>query len=230
MPYTNGDVLVRAVMKTTSGLVEDRVINDFAFRKVGGTTPTEAELDDVFSAVSGFYRTDTTAGSNVGNFISSFVDRAQTHELQAYKIQAPPIGSPIYTDAWLGPASVEGDRNQVNEVAGTVSFHGDLTGVLEESGSTRPRARRRGRLYIGPLRDHAVDNTSAPRLSALFTTTLRQAIIAMADAAAADGWIFSVWSRANSELYAVVGGWTDDAPDTQRRRGVAPSARIVYTV
>lgn len=228
MPTTAADVLIRAVMTGSSGLPADTYINDFAFRLIAGGTPTTGELDDAMDAVDEFYNTVTASTRYIGGMISAAVDRGATHELQAYSISAG--GSPIYTRPWLGPDNPAVSTNLPSEVAAVLSFHGDLTGVLEESGATRPRARRRGRIYIGPLTTGAVDGTADdPLINPLWVTTMNQAANVMGDAALADGWMWSVWSRAANELYEIVAGWVDNAPDTQRRRGATSTTRTVFT-
>lgn len=228
MPYGAGDVLVRPVMTSSTGLPADAVTNDFAFRMSGA--PTESDLEAVVAAVDGFYRDTQTAGNAVGEFISNAINRAVTHRIEVYKIQAGPLGSPIYETDWLGPPTSLTSTGVPTEVAAVLSFHGDLSGVLEESGSTRPRARRRGRVYIGPLNSAGPTGSTPPYLlGAGIQSVMRQAAVSMYDEADAAGWTWSVWSRANAELYPVVAGWTDDAPDTQRRRGPKATTRTVFT-
>lgn len=229
MATTSADILVRAVMTADSGLVEDQVINDFAFRHQSGLAPTTAELDDLAGAVDDFYNSiDVGTGYCPAHFISTHVDRAATHELEFVNIATG--GSPVYSVPWLGPVAPEGDTNLPNEVAAVLSFHGTLTGILEEVGATRPRARRRGRLYVGPLRNNSINGSlPAPTLGTALLTALRTNANVMFDAADAAGFTWSVWSRMANELYAVVGGWTDNAPDTQRRRGQVSSARVTYS-
>lgn len=228
MAYTAGDVLVRAVMSSTSGLPADVVVNDFAFQFPGA--PTSGEVDDLFTAVSDFYRLDTAIGINVGEYLGESINRSATHELQAYHIVAGPLGSPFQTDNWLGPPTpVVADLNLPNEVAAVLSFHADLTGIPEESGATRPRARRRGRIYLGPLVGYAVSmEDPIPMLNSNLRTCMQQAAVRLADDAETAGGYWSVWSRADSTVRPIVGGWTDNAPDTQRRRGPVASSRSTY--
>lgn len=231
MAYSVGDTLVRAIMTAYSGLPQDVVVNDFAFKFSG--TPSAADYANVMDAVSGFYRDVQASGLSVGEHISNWVDRAATHELAAYQITTPPMGSPVATTPWLGPPTAQAASGMVTEAAAVLSFHADLTGVLEEFGTTHPRARRRGRVYIGPLVGGSgtlVTTTPPYLLASNLTLTMRQAAVAMQAAALADGWTWSVWSRKDTLLRAVVGGWTDNAPDTQRRRGPAPTARVTYSI
>lgn len=229
MAYTTGDVLVRAVMHAASGLPADDVINDWAFQF--DHPPDSSELEDVCDNVGNFY-TDPGANTHaVGEYISDQISRSATHELQAWIITAPPLGSPDFTKDWLGPiAFAAGAHGLPTECAGVLSFHADLTGVLEESGATRPRARRRGRVFIGPIGSTAIDPDTPPYyLSTLFRQTLAQAAVTLYDDAQTNGATWSVWSRADALLRPVVGGWTDNAPDIQRRRGPAASLRASFT-
>lgn len=235
MAYEAGDFLVRAVMTNATGLPADEVINDFAFKgPLAGAGPDEAA--DAFTVVDHFYRTNTASGSAVGKYISQAISRSVTHRMEAYHIHAGPLGSPFATMDWLGPpAPAEAGNNLPNEVAAVLSFHGDLTGIPEEAGAGRPRAQRRGRIYLGPLIVGATNVTAAnPHLDPLFQATTREAAVRLMDEASVlwgdgdEGMGWCVWSRVGATLHPVVGGWTDTAPDTQRRRGQAPTSRTVW--
>jgi hypothetical protein len=227
--YTSGDHLIRPIMTAYSGLPEDQIVNDFAFRFDAGS-PTSVDILAIMNVVGQFYRAGATAADQVGTYISNFVSRAATHEIAAYKIVAGPLGSPVATIPWLGPVTAGATTLLPSEVAGTLSFHGDLTAIPEESGATRPRSRRRGRVYIGPLQPVAVTNSSAPAvLAPAFTAAMRSNATVMYDAAEALGWTWCVWSRADATLYPVVAGWTDNAPDTMRKRGQEATLRTVFT-
>jgi hypothetical protein len=230
MAYSTGDTLVRAVMTASTGLVADQIVNDFAFQWTGGGEPAEANYNDLFTAVDAFYNYTTTTTRKTGYYISNYVNRSATHELQAYEIAVGGLGSPVFTDDWLGPATAAGN-GMPPECAGVLSFHADLTGILEESGATRPKARRRGRVYVGPLDGAAIDPSTPPYLLiSAFQTTIKESANQMASLADADGWTWAVWSRKDVQLRAVVGGWTDNAPDTQRRRGPKSTARSTFTI
>lgn len=231
MAYTTSDILVRALMQGVSGLPRDVYVNDFAFHWRGSGAPADSDLTNLFGDVDLFYNHVGTGTFKVSKFIGQAVDRAATHELAAYTI-AVPMGSPRLTAPWLGPAApATVDHNLPTEVAGVVSFYADLTGVLEESGATRPRARRRGRLYVGPLTtDAVIISDDNPLLNPSFTQIMRESIDAMAAAALAHDFDFSVWSRADATLRTVIAGWTDNAPDTQRRRGATSTSRTTFTL
>jgi hypothetical protein len=230
MAYQLGDVLVRTIMENVTGLPEDRVINDFAFA-TGATAPTTTELAEIGDYVDDFFRAiPSGAGSAVGSWIGEAINRSATHTMEFYSISAAGLGSPILVNNWLGPVAPVDSSNLPTEVAAVLSFHADLTGVQEEgAGGTRPRARRRGRVYIGPLGQssitHAAEN---PLISSTLTGVLAAAGNAMRVAADADGLPWCVWSRTDQVLRPITGGWVDNAPDTQRRRGTDATTRSTW--
>ena len=231
MAYTAGDVLARVIMESSTGLPQDRYVNDFAFQATGA--PTSTDITNIISVINDFYRADPGGLSiSLGEFISGAVNRAATHTIALYHIVAGDLGSPFWEEPWLGPIAPPANTALPTEVAGVLSFHADLTGVMEESGSTRPKARRRGRLYLGPLTYECLIGTVPPyRLYSGvggFLDTARRAAVDLMDAAETADVPWCVWSRADATLRPVVGGWTDDAPDTQRRRGAAANARVVW--
>lgn len=228
MAYSDGDLLVRSVMHNKTGLPADDVINDWAFHF---TNPlSQANMDIVFQFIDDFFNVGDGVLQAVGGYIGDSIDRAATHQMDFYKIQAGNLGAPVYSVPWLGPIAAGVNTNLPSEVAAVASFHATLVGLSEEVGTTRPRARRRGRVYIGPLTTEVYSQIEDnPRLNAAFTDALRFAMAELRDATnttfgAGFGW--SVWSRADQTLRPVVGGWTDDAFDTQRRRGVLANTRV----
>lgn len=228
MAYQDGDTLAVVKMVNVSGLPEDTFVNTFAFRR--SIAPTESNLIAMVDHIDDFYNVDGPTGNRVADYIGESVNRAATHEIDFYRIQAGALGSPIYSHAWLGPAApATANVNMPTEVAAVLSFHGAITGVQEEAGATRPRARRRGRIFCGPLTADAVNITQdSPKLTAGIRLALQEAAVVLMDVGDTSGNFWSVWSRADQVLYPVVGGWTDDAPDTQRRRGTASTNRTVF--
>lgn len=234
MAYAADQWLVRAIMRNISGLPADNVVNDFVFDGSGSGVLPDAQPAAAANLVDHFYNSTNTNGVKLGIFISRAIDRAQTHTLEVYSLAAGlPLGSPVLISPWLGPTDPPVSTGIPTECAGVLSYHASLTGVMEEVGATRPKARRRGRLFIGPLNDLAIQAGTPPyRLDSAnggFLQTLRQAAVKlMDDSEAVSGMPWCVWSRKDSTLRTVVGGWTDDAPDTMRSRGVKASARVVW--
>jgi hypothetical protein len=121
-----------------------------------------------------------------------------------------------------------------NEVALCLSFRAEY-----ESG-VNPQ-RRRGRIYLGPVSSDTV-TTVAGQSRPL--GSVQTAVAAAADAMA-DGELINIGDpeRVRWSIYSpttdatqdiglafndVIGGWVDNAYDTQRRRGPAPTSRATF--
>lgn len=115
------------------------------------------------------------------------------------------------------------------EVAMCLSFNGSFVNQPVESGGTRPRARRSGRIYL----PHIDVNESAQwgdtdqytRPKATFRTAVLDAAEALNDDVIEAGGVWVVYSRAGGVTHPVVNAWVDDAFDTQRRRGPRATTR-----
>lgn len=229
MAYAGDEYLIRAVMQSATGLVQDQVVNDFAFRYLGAGAPDDTAFGELVVSVNEFYNSLPTSGHKLCEYLSNVINRGATHRMDVYKIAAAGLGSPVYSEAWLGPGPFTG-TGQVAEAQGVLSYHADYTGVLEESGATRPRARHRGRIYVGPIGANAINAGTPPYMLAdVFRDTMAGAANQMGDAGELRDWRWCVWSRADLELRTVVGGWTDNAPDTLRRRGPKATVRSTWT-
>lgn len=252
MAYQDGDILVRAVMHNVTGIPADDIVNDFAF--TASLEQDDAQWLNLVSRVDDFYNTAASNTVRVGSYMSDAINRAATHRMDGYRIVSGALGSPIFSTAWLGPATmVPGADRLPNEVAACLSFHADLDGVVEEEAGTssipsteeaidqgaptthpghaRPRARRRGRLYIGPLINNTILHTTPnPRMSDGFLLAMREGGVRLIDGNddAGSGGSWGVWSRRDQQVHVITGGWTDDAIDTQRRRGVKAAARVLW--
>jgi len=116
-----------------------------------------------------------------------------------------------------------------NEVALCLSFAGEaVSGV--------PQARRRGRVYLGPLNGSSsfyTPTSSGIRPSPNILDIVLDACEAMQLGLSTSDVLFGVWSSTNREagmsvdnsFTPAVVAWMDDAYDTQRRRGPAAASR-----
>lgn len=121
-----------------------------------------------------------------------------------------------------------------NEVACCLSFRGDVDGVPEESGTTRPRARRRGRVYLGPFQSNAGVNASdgGSRPSSTFRDIVMDAYVAMLSTLSSAAPVINhvIYSPTTAIAHVVKEAWIDDAWDTVRSRGLDPVSRDQRTV
>jgi|ERR1044071_5301509 hypothetical protein len=224
---SNVDVLGRITIPYDSGLPEDVAVWDVAFAGESG-----AALEDLSTHLVNFVNVYGTT-EPLAFYLSDYVDRSSlAAKVDIYEIPAVegPLGSPINTEQFtVGPRAV-GGAELPTEVAACTSFHAELSGIPEESGDTRPRARRRGRVYVGPLNTFAISNVPPVMLNGTFITDLIAATKGLADGAGADLWAMSVFSRTDWLLRPVIGGYVDNAVDIQRRRGVEATSRTTWVI
>lgn len=220
--------LAVVTMQKDSGIPADAVQNTFAFQTPLGATT--AELNAIAAALTTFYNTTTGAGTVAAQLGKSLSTVAGVSTFEFYNLDGhldgSPHGSPIRTDFWtLGAVAANG---LPDEVAICLSFHSAYGTDVEFAGGVRPRARDRGRIYLGPLGTGVM--TEDATTNEINVATLTRQIIADSAARLRDDatTTWSQWSRADAILNAVTTGWVDNAFDIQRRRGNAPTARISW--
>lgn len=204
-----------------SGIPEDACVHTFNWSLTAGTDPVVA-AGVVRERLQEFYG-DAPTGfvNNLNAYFANTIDRAAAY-IQVYDHSEPKPRVPILENL-LG-ADI-GDRVQdwdiPAEVAVCLSYHAEF-----QSGA--PKARRRGRVYMGPFNGGVlsqVEDGEPARPISSFVEILRDAGKRLADYQAAAGVSWAVWSRVDDEFNNVTGGWVDDAYDTQRRRGQLPALR-----
>lgn len=200
-----------------SGLPEDRVVNTWHFETA---TDYATSVDAIEAGLRRFYSADGGAisgvSSPVGTWLSPWVQRDV--ELRFYDLSTPIPRVPAVRGFTLLAAT--SSSGYAEEVAVCLS----LRAVFPPFS-----ARRRGRLYFGPLSSSAVDPASATvpaRPSPTFLTDLRVSATWLADQSSL-GWAIRS-SRPTQNFVQIGGGWTDNALDTQRRRGPEPSSRTQW--
>lgn len=112
------------------------------------------------------------------------------------------------------------------EVAMVLSYK-----AAAESGT--PAGRLRNRVYIGGLNNAAFTAGSASLYPTLNTAFRNQAATALQNLVLANGAGLDLVQRSSVGLIAsrpIVGGWIDNTPDTQRRRGVKSTSRVTWSV
>src|ERR1044072_7663612 len=165
-------VLASVRFQDISALPRDTMTNDFVF--------TDSDLTSaialVHTAVPDFYNTTSAGGQKVASFISKTMRRDVSTIINTYDITShldgSPHGSPVDVFGFTLAAG-NSDFDIPSEVAVCLSYHGDLTGLAEvgatdtaiptpeaaidmgapttHTGKDRPKARKRGRIFIGPL-------------------------------------------------------------------------------
>lgn len=227
-------VHTQAVLGSITALPRDVTINNFTFQ-VPGTPPTEAQYDAIEAALEDFYNADLAGpGLGVHNYIGKVMSRAANAcSFRHYDITAhgsgDAAGSPVRITSWTLGAEQAGGKDWPEQVALGLSFRGNYgTDVEFGPGKTRPRSRRRGRVFLGPLNDlgYSQDATTG-RVKPSNNMQLVWADAGRRLMNADVGW--SVWSRVDVITWEdVVAGWVDDRFDTQRSRLEEASARTFF--
>lgn len=87
-------------------------------------------------------------------------------------------------------------------------------------------SRRRGRIYLGPL----PQSVAADRPGAALLNDILVFGQSLASIGTAGNTTWKLYSRTDAVTAKIESIWVDDAWDTQRRRGLAPTARTVQDV
>jgi hypothetical protein len=205
--------LFTTTLDSDTGLPEDGVVNTWHFDGPG------ADPDNVGDMLHDFFNTVPTGQSvSLASRLSGdLLDGNMT--IKGYDMSDPEPRAPVYEDTFTLTGLNTGDPFPP-EVALCLSYQG-----ANESGT--PQSRRRGRVYIGPWASVA-DNVGRP--SSTTQTILCAAARDLLDAAnSALSWTWVQYSPTTTLTTPVVGGWVDNAWDSQRRRGWAPTSRILWS-
>lgn len=226
--------LVKATitLKTKSGIAVDSVQNDLYYIAPAGP-PSDSDLDNFRDHIQDFYGTVATGGVlAVGAYMSPSLDASgPVNEIAFYNVPAArgPLGAPFAMRDWS--LTTIGTNPLPEEVASVLGFR-DEYGSAPEFGpgrTTRPRARLRGRIFIGPLALTAsvTDSTTHRTMvaPAFVQSYLASAIEYLYTEMFGDAWNWRVFSTTTWTDHPVFFVNADNAFDTQRRRGPAATAK-----
>jgi hypothetical protein len=214
-------------------LVRDDVVNTFTFDVIDGGDPDT--YDEIASHIHSFYElTDGLVLTPMSRYIGNAINRSVIPVIRIYDVTAhlggTPAGSPVAMRDFgtaLTPAASATDLP--SEAAVAVSFQADYLGDVEFGPSTRPRARDRARIYLGPLNLTAAATTlGICRPDTDLRTNLAESAARLARGGPLAQLV--VWSRKGGTTKQVKNVWVDDAFDTQRRRGQAPTGKLLRVV
>lgn len=210
----------------TSGLPGDVVVNTWTFVGDGPTDHTLAA-----GWLGAFY---DAVGPNISGIVSR-VTNAVVYDV--YDLSRARPNPPIATYMDTLPARATNWINMPREVSIVGSFQAD-----PQPGEVQ--ARRRGRVYLGPLAtDPASTDLDYP--SAAMVTTIRNAFSALQTSSEASSLCrWAQWSPTNAGGWMIPGqsgppnldagvspiasGWVDNEWDTQRRRAPAATSRSPF--
>lgn len=212
--------LAQATIPWFTGLPTDVVTNTFHFDWGGTLPPDTPDFALITNVLANFYETIFPGSGQIT--MASYADPAG-FRVRIYNLDdAPPrvplsdINTPLVVEHATQTLTVP-------ETAICLSYHAALIS------GTNPR-RRRGRIYIGALGAWGETGTDAsfPAPHAQLIANLADAGESILSGLSESDWTWVVYSTVNQEGYPVVGGWIDNAADTQRRRGNAPTVRTTW--
>jgi hypothetical protein len=221
---------VQVGLRRRGGLEEDRSIN--VWHVLGADPANALDATEMSFHFATFYQ-------SIQDYLAATVSallNGHTMNIYAVNIGGPGAvddqsGSPILSTAFTTFAP-NASTPLPAEVACALTLRGDLTGIQQELGATRPASRRRGRVFIGPISTNAVE-VDAPdaRPNAPFRTQLLDSVQSLNAALKANvGVALAVYSRTGGFVTPVVDAQVDNAWDTIRSRGAAASLRETRTI
>lgn len=221
---------VTVTFEHKSLMPRDRVVNTFCFLTAGDFVDP-LEFSDIEEAIRAFYNdVHAPAGRSIASYISPSMSRTANPIIRHYDVTndlgGTPAGSPVSEINMPNLGMNVSAGALPAEVSVCLSFNAAYGVDVEFAPGARPRARDRGRLYIGPLGLDAVDTSAAPP-RAIPSAGLLDAVLqggAFLRSNANVDW--RVWSRRAASTKTVVSVSVDDAFDTQRRRGERPTAKL----
>lgn len=199
----------QVVLRTSDNVPANYITNSFAFY-VTGDDPMDT--DEVTTAIKDFY-------DDVVSYYSVAVAQ-NGHLIKYYQLPGVVPNYPFEEDTFNLAAPPAGSGLPA-EVSLVLSFQG-----IRQAGF--PQARRRGRIYIGPLDTSGMDDQ---RPLATFVTNLANAgatFKANIEAITGGAHRWAIWSHVDQEAVIVANGWVDNAWDTQRRRGLRATSRTTF--
>lgn len=219
------DKLIRAQVSlpNESAIPEDIVTNTFYFDGDDGNTDA-AYHSAVSTMLTAFY---VAMQDRISDHILSPLT-CKLYDMRDAEPRVPEFTFPIVI------SRVAIDGLVPNEVALVLSFQADaVSGLIQ--------ARRRGRVYIGPIcsTSNLIDTVGECRPTTAFLNDVASAASALATPLALAGtgsmsWaVYSPTTDATQSIddafNDVTNGWIDNSFDTQRRRGRDATARTLWT-
>lgn len=214
----SGKFRIQAVIERVNHVPADAIVNTWHF---DSDQTFDEDADDTLDRLKQFY-TDIFGGSIIGSLASGKVD------YKVYDMADPTPRVPRITSTQTG-LNVAGS-SLPGECSVVLSFQAaKVAGVAQ--------ARRRGRIFLGPISANAVELTNGDmQVKAAHRDVIAAAAADLAhgpDAGDARLAVYSPTIDAGGTLddafSDVVDGWVDNAVDIQRRRGAKATTRTTWT-
>jgi hypothetical protein len=208
----------------TSNLPEDVVVNTFHFF-VSGAVVSPADAATITQRVIDFYKVAPLPGDIVAGYLSALLSRAANiHEVRVYDLGAL-VPRPVILSTLFSIPNANADPG---------IFPAEVSIVLSVKTTTSagvPVGRTRGRIYLGTINGVTA---GAPVLGDITVSSPVRTLIVNAAvrlmSPPADPLAWGVYSPTDGLVRRVISASVDDRFDTQRRRGGAPTVRLVGNV
>lgn len=229
-------IRVQHIFNHRSGLPEDAIVNTWYFSNGVSGLANTAAATALTPIVDAFYNTNGgTATVPMGSMIASIQMADPRATYKYYDMSAPLPRVPFATITPTQSVANGALASLPSEVCACLSYRGAIVS------GTAP-ARRRGRLYIGPLNNTSGTivgdvTTLAARVHGNLALTATQNAKRLKTDALAAGFEWGVYSETLRAGNAAIQGftpithvWMDNSFDIQRRRGVAPTSRTATDI
>jgi hypothetical protein len=225
IPVNTDFYLAMVVFSTTASSDEGGFVNTWFFQNDLALGSASQAATDITTVLQAFYSDAFGAGGkSISQLMSPVVDRAAGAECRVYDLGQASPRSPIINTISLDTA--QSTTPLPNECSIVLSFHSEDPTT---NGGTLSK-RRRGRLYLGPMGAGTLDTYASgmgdARVKAETLNTIELAAEDVLGSSEDVTWM--QYSRVADEFNAVTQGFVDNAFDTQRRRGFAPTVRTVW--
>lgn len=224
--------LCQVTMPLYTGIPEDSIVNTFHFNWAGGGDPDSLDWVFLKNKIRDFYTAVFTNSGTAG--MAPYVNQTAVG-FKAWDLTDPVPRAPVFSETYSGAAVQSGSSYLPSEVAICLSYHGAPVSGLDQRN-------RRGRIYLGGLGSCGTAATSGtptvmPRPTSTIMNNMSTAAHDLLTIVAPGGaFVWVVYSPTLAAIVGppgdatpVVGGWVDDAFDTQRRRGQAASLRQIWS-
>ncbi len=227
-------IKLRVIIPTTN-VEMDNISNDFVIEATGSDTTIDQDTGGVQAAINTFYNSNVTGQTNaLSQYLSSeYSTVAEACSIEWYDITAhlsgTPAGSPIRIDSFTNSGGPLSGTDLHPALALVGAYRRDYGTDLEHSGSTRPRARDRGRLYIGPLNAFAQNDGTgkAKPVAATDVIVAMKHLATTHNSGSANQWNWVQWSRKNASVGNIAFAGSQYGLGLQRRRADEQATRVL---
>ena len=218
---TDNCVLARVEFQGASLLPEDVGVNTWHFHQQGTVVTFPSGADRIVDMLHDFYFGAPSGGGN--SLMARLSTKAWTGKV-TYKLYNLEDDKPRF------PFLVETETSNLLPSAATLPREVSLVAswqATHESGQRQ--ARRRGRIFLPAPLTTEDDGNGRPKAEYRSLVAYRAQQLKAATEELGETWEWIVFSQKNNDHALVDNGWVDNAWDTQRRRGLAPTGRTTWS-